>query len=59
MAYFEIKGVIPPMMTPFRETGDVDYDSHVNNVRKWNNDDLAGHLVLGSKQFTPSIFRVL
>ena len=43
-----IKGVIPPMITPFKENGDVDYRMHANNMEKWNNDNLAGYLVLGS-----------
>lgn len=33
-----ITGVIPPMITPFMENGDVDYDGHVRNMEKWNED---------------------
>ncbi len=53
MAYFKIKGVIPPMITPFDEKGEVDYDKHVKNMEKWNEYDLAGYLVLGSNSETP------
>lgn len=48
MSYFNIKGAIPPMITPFKENGDLDYKKHINNVEKWNQYDLAGYLVLGS-----------
>jgi 4-hydroxy-2-oxoglutarate aldolase len=41
-------GVIPPMMTPFREDEKVDYEKFVRNVKRWNKDDLGGYLVLGS-----------
>ena len=36
------------MITPFTENGDVDYDSHIQNMERWNEDNLAGYLVLGS-----------
>ena len=36
MSYFKVKGVIPPMITPFDEDDNVDYDKFVNNVEKWN-----------------------
>ncbi len=52
MAYFKIKGVIPPMITPFNEKGEVDYDKHIKNMEKWNDHDLAGYLVLGSNSET-------
>jgi 4-hydroxy-2-oxoglutarate aldolase len=42
------RGVIPPMLTPFRENEKVDYDMFVRNVQRWNNDALGGYLVLGS-----------
>lgn len=47
-----IKGVIPPMITPFKENGDVDYDGHIQNMKRWNEDRLAGYLVLGSNSET-------
>ena len=52
MSFFKIKGVIPPMITPFAENGDVDYDKHVSNVKAWNEYELAGYLVLGSNSET-------
>ena len=48
----KIKGVLPPMVTPFKENGDVDYDGFVSNVQKWNNDKMAGYLVIGSNSET-------
>lgn len=48
MSFFKIKGVIPPMITPFTKEGQVDYPSHIHNVKLWNKSDLAGYLVLGS-----------
>ena len=52
MSYFKIKGVLPPMITPFDENDNVDYDKFANNVEKWNDYDLAGYLVLGSNSET-------
>jgi 4-hydroxy-2-oxoglutarate aldolase len=48
MSYFEIKGVIPPVITPFKENDEVDYEKFSSNIKKWNSKDLAGVLVLGS-----------
>lgn len=48
MASFEIRGVIPPMLTPFHDNGDVDYDAFISNIEKWNTETLGGYLVLGS-----------
>lgn len=52
MAKKQIKGVIPPMITPFKANGEVDYDKHVRNMESWNKDKLAGYLVLGSNSET-------
>lgn len=52
MGKVQIKGVIPPMITPFKENGDLDYDGHVKNMLKWNKSNLAGYLVLGSNSET-------
>lgn len=52
MAKLQIKGIIPPMITPFKENGDVDYEAFEYNVAKWNNDNLSGYLVLGSNSET-------
>lgn len=43
-----IRGVIPPMITPFDADGAVDFDAHTRNVRLWNKQGLGGYLVLGS-----------
>jgi len=48
MAKLQIKGVMPPMITPFKENGDVDYDMHVRNMEHWDRDKLVGYVVLGS-----------
>ena len=47
-----VKGVIPPMITPFKENGDVDYDGFRFNLERWNEDELSGYLVLGSNSET-------
>lgn len=52
MAFIKIKGVLPPMVTPFDENDKVDYDKHARNIEKWNEYDLAGYLVLGSNSET-------
>jgi 4-hydroxy-2-oxoglutarate aldolase len=44
----QIRGVFPPMMTPFRENEKVDYAMFVRNIDRWNKDTLGGCLVLGS-----------
>ncbi|MBI3005447.1 MAG: dihydrodipicolinate synthase family protein [Ignavibacteriales bacterium] len=53
----EFHGIIPPIITPFKENGDVDYDAFVHNIEKWNNDQLAGYLVLGSNSEAPFLSR--
>ena len=52
MAFINIKGVIPPMITPFDEDDRVDYGKFTRNIKKWNEYDLAGYLVLGSNSET-------
>jgi 4-hydroxy-2-oxoglutarate aldolase len=47
-AAMKIEGVIPPMLTPFREDGKVDCRMFVRNIKRWNKDKLGGYLVLGS-----------
>jgi len=42
------KGVIPPMITPFKSDGEVDYEKFEKNIIKWNEAALCGYLVLGS-----------
>jgi 4-hydroxy-2-oxoglutarate aldolase len=52
MSKMKIKGVIPPMITPFTASGDVDHDKFVRNIESWNRDELCGYLVLGSNSET-------
>ena len=52
MNKIRIEGVLPPMITPFKENGDVDYEAFEGNVQCWNKDELAGYLVLGSNSET-------
>ena len=42
------KGVIPPMITPFKKDGSVDWEAHAFNVGRWSNGGLGGLLVMGS-----------
>ena len=53
MPKFPIKGVMPPMITPFKEDGEVDYEAFQFNLEKWNNKGLTGFLVAGSNSETP------
>ncbi len=48
MALLIISGILPPMITPFRKNGQVDYDAFVRNIEMWNRTPLGGYLVLGS-----------
>ncbi|MCL2205060.1 MAG: dihydrodipicolinate synthase family protein [Treponema sp.] len=52
MASLQFKGVIPPMITPFSENGDVDYKAFEFNMQKWNSDKIGAYLVLGSNSET-------
>ena len=47
-----LKGVLPPMITPFLENGDVDYKGFAANIDKWNHDAMTGYLVIGSNSET-------
>ncbi len=51
----EIKGVIPPMVTPFDRDCEVDYAAHHHNISLWNATELAGYLVLGSNSEASSL----
>ena len=46
------KGIIPPMITPFTATGEVDFGKFEKNMNKWNDSALCGYLVLGSNSET-------
>ena len=43
-----IRGVLPPVITPFTADGDLDQSAFTNNIQRWNNTRLAGLLVNGS-----------
>jgi len=43
-----LKGVFPPIPTPFTAQGDVDHEALTENLKRWNRYDLAGYVVLGS-----------
>ncbi|MBI3764996.1 MAG: dihydrodipicolinate synthase family protein, partial [Ignavibacteriales bacterium] len=53
MANLDIHGVLPPMLTPFTQNGDVDYDGHIGNIKRWNGHQLGGYVVLGTNSETP------
>lgn len=55
MGYFELKGVIPPVITPFTKEGKVDFAAFVKNIKLLNQIPLAGYLILGSNGETPYI----
>ncbi|KUK71765.1 MAG: Putative 4-hydroxy-2-oxoglutarate aldolase,mitochondrial [Clostridiales bacterium 38_11] len=43
-----LKGIYTPIVTPFKENGDIDYESMDFNLEKWIQTDLDGLVVLGS-----------
>jgi len=45
---FDLKGIIPPMVTPFDETGAIRYDYFEANIDKYLEAGIEGYLVLGS-----------
>ena len=55
MGYFDIHGVLPPLITPFSENGNVDFDAFGRNIERMNGAGLCGYLVLGSNGETPYI----
>jgi 4-hydroxy-2-oxoglutarate aldolase len=44
----KLKGVIPPIPTPFDNRGDINRAALIDNVRRWMSTRLSGLLVLGS-----------
>lgn len=47
-----LRGVFPPMLTPFSENGSIDYQAFESNISKWNDNNISGYLVLGSNSET-------
>jgi len=43
-----LAGVFPPIPTPFKADGQVDYEHLKSNVERWNREPLAGYVVGGS-----------
>jgi len=43
-----LRGVFPPIPTPFDSGGDLALEALVDNLERWNAYDLAGYVVLGS-----------
>lgn len=43
-----LKGVLPPVTTPFNERGDVDYGALSSNIQRYNETGLVGYVALGS-----------
>jgi 4-hydroxy-2-oxoglutarate aldolase len=43
-----LKGIMPPIPTPFDVAGDVHHGALVENLERWNQYDLRGYVVLGS-----------
>jgi 4-hydroxy-2-oxoglutarate aldolase len=44
----DLKSIIPPMVTPFDESGEIRYDSFERNIDKYLEAGIPGYLVLGS-----------
>ena len=48
MKNFSVRGVLPPIPTPFDTSGQVAYGALRENLQRWNQYGLAGYVVLGS-----------
>jgi 4-hydroxy-2-oxoglutarate aldolase len=48
MSNINLNGIFPPVTTPFNENGDVDFEALSSNIARYNQDDLAGYVALGS-----------
>jgi len=44
----EIEGVFPPVTTPFDDNGCIVHDHLAENIKRWNETDISGYLILGS-----------
>lgn len=45
MIISKIKGIISPVVVPFRKNEEIDYDKYSGNLEKWNEDLLSGFFV--------------
>jgi 4-hydroxy-2-oxoglutarate aldolase len=50
-----LRGVVPPLVTPFRRDGSIDLPAFEANLDVLREEDLAGFLVLGSNGETPGL----
>lgn len=48
MRTINLKGILPPVTTPFTERGEVDYEALSSNISRYNETGLAGYCALGS-----------
>ncbi len=48
LSAISLSGVFPPIPTPFDAKGDVAHQALVENLERWNQQGLAGYVVLGS-----------
>ncbi len=44
----KIEGVFPPVTTPFDDNGCIVHNHFVENIKRWNETDISGYLILGS-----------
>jgi 4-hydroxy-2-oxoglutarate aldolase len=43
-----IEGVFPPVTTPFDDNGCIAHNHLAENIKRWNETDISGYLILGS-----------
>jgi 4-hydroxy-2-oxoglutarate aldolase len=48
----DLRGVLPPVLTPFSEDGSINFQAFVHNIERWNKTPLSGYLFLGSNSET-------
>src|SRR3989442_11968608 len=48
MRTIKLNGILPPVTTPFTESGDVDYPAFSSNIARYNETGLVGYVALGS-----------
>lgn len=48
MPNISLAGIFPPIPTPFKADGQIDYDHLRSNLSRWDNEPLAGYVVCGS-----------
>lgn len=48
MSPISLSGICPPIPTPFKASGDIDFDHLQSNLDRWNKEPLLGYVVGGS-----------